>query len=63
MLWGTSLFLKRDEINPNNEPDEKEVNEKRETEIRWKGLTDKNSDNSYLRVTMMQETRKYLRDA
>ena len=28
-------------------------------EIRWKGLNDQNS--SYLRVTMTQDTRKYLR--
>ena len=39
------------------------------SEIRWKGLYERNSDklyapkHSYLRVTMMQEIRKYLRDA
>ena len=38
-------------------------------EIRWAGLYDKNSDKMYaskqlyLRVTMMQDTRKYLRGA
>ena len=47
MLWETSLFFKGDEINPSDESDEQEMNEKGETEIRWKGLTDKNSDKLY----------------
>ena len=47
MLWETSLFLKGNEINPNNEPDEQEVNKKGETDIRWKSLTDKNNDKLY----------------
>ena len=38
------FILEGDEINPNNELDEQEVNEKGETEIKWKDLTDKNSD-------------------
>ena len=43
------------------------MNEKAETEIRWNGLTDKNSDKLYapkqlfLGVTMKKETGKYLR--
>ena len=36
------VYSEGDKINPNNEPDEQEVNKKGETEIRWKGLTDKN---------------------
>ena len=43
------------------------MNEKGETEIRWKGLTDKNSDKLYAPkqtfpgVTMKQEIGKYSR--
>ena len=43
------------------------MNEKAETEIRWNGLTDKNSDKLYapkqlfLGVTMKKDTEKYLR--
>ena len=44
---GNKFILKGDEINPNNETDEQEVNENGETEIKWKGLTDKNSDKLY----------------
>ena len=56
---GSKFILEGDEINPNNEQDEQVVNENGKTEIKWKGLTDKNSDklyaqnNSYLRVSMM----------
>ena len=34
-------------MNLGREPDEQQVNEKGETDIRWKGLYDKNSDMQY----------------
>ena len=52
-IVGNKFILEGDEVNPNNEPDEQEVNEKGETEIRWKGLTDKNSDKLYASKTTL----------
>ena len=44
---GNKFILEGDEVTPNNEPDKQEMNENGETEIRWNGLTDKNSDMQY----------------
>ena len=90
MLWAISLFLKENEINPNNEPDEKRKRKKglnaavvhvpenkraegrwRGTiiqmnlpvrEIRWKGLTDKNSGNLYAPKQLLPQSDYNVRD-
>ena len=46
----------------NDEPDEQEVNEKGETEIRWKGLTDKNSDKLYSPKQLLPQSDYDMRD-
>ena len=46
MCLGDKFILEGNELNPNNELDEQEVNEKGH-EIKWKGLCDKNSDKLY----------------
>ena len=65
---GNKFILEGDEINTNNKPDEQEVNEKGETEIKWRVSLTRivtscmHPNRLFLGVNMMQEIRKYLRD-
>ena len=47
MLWVNKFILKGDEINPNNDTGTPIMWKEKGHEIKWKGLTDKNSDKQY----------------